>query len=146
MLAVVVAILLFESTVDLPPESDVFMFPDETMVRGAREFSVAYRNHVELRRWCDLRNWSYWNQISEDIARHSYAWDLLLSAQGKLYMSELDDEGELPVPDDDGEYMSVSPLHKRRALAQLKKLLGPEAYYSGRMPCAVPCRAYSFVN
>jgi len=101
---------------DRPPLTDALNFPPAWVCREQMAMSQAYQCWLQTRIECGL-DWDMGglrDQL-EDARRRWRIWDWCLTAQGG--------------------YPSWCP---RRALGELRQLLGDEDYYAGRMPTPYP--------
>src|SRR5262245_25747027 len=98
-----------------PPLLDRERFPPLEMIHQALEANRAYQRHVELRMAVETRHWWQWHEALAETRQLYECWDWLRDARS-----------------------CYGERYQRRALARLRELLGPGAYYAGHMPPPVP--------
>lgn len=101
---------------DAPLVEDADRFPARTTVNDCLAFNRAYRQHIDVRRPGEpARSWQWRGALME--ADWLYAvWDKVRDTRCEYY------------------YVTV----RRHALLDLREMIGPEAYYLGRLPPYIP--------
>jgi hypothetical protein len=101
---------------DGPSLQDGLRFPDRDVVNDLLAFNRAYRQHLTMRQPVELvRCWELRAALQETDYLYQI-WDTVRDARCDYY------------------YVTV----RRQALKKLRKMLGDEAYYFGRLPPHVP--------
>jgi len=112
--------LLAPLVAPLPPLSDRDLFPAAAYCAKMGAFNRDYRAHLDKVQWVySEKHWLYTRAIREC----DQAWDVW----EKLYGW--------------GSEQAV-----RMALAELRELIGNEAYYSGRLPAPVPLWSFTPID
>lgn len=101
---------------DAPYLWEVNGLPSMEMVRDALSLSRAYHHDLTRRAELDALHRNWLHQVMQENDRHYQVWALIGSAQNKNY----------------GVTM------RRQSLKSLRTIIGAEAYYSGRIPAAIP--------
>jgi len=101
---------------DAPSAADALRFPDRASINELLSFNRGYRQHVDVAMaGFPHRYWEFKAVLQE--TDHLYkVWDLVRDARCEYY------------------YITV----QRRALKDLRELIGMEAYYRGNLPPHVP--------
>ncbi len=107
-----------------PPLSDVDCFPADA--RACVAFSEELEKYVKAQKIVYPWRRAELEAIREEVVACREPWRLLMLAQS---------EGGW---DFDGFFYVCEPAERRARLARLRRLIGDEAYYSGRMPPPVP--------
>jgi len=101
---------------DCPPLRDHMMFVERDLINDLLVFNSSYRTNLQQRAsLCPVYEQDFHAAIREAESLYK-TWDILRDAKCEFY------------------YVLV----RRRALRELKKVLGDKAYYEGRMPPHVP--------
>jgi hypothetical protein len=99
-----------------PPISDALWLPSPAVAQECRRFNLSYQRCLELRRQVALH---HQDQCSDALREAQFLGDVWRRVE-----------------------TATSPTNswvcRRRALQELRDLLGPEAYYTGRLPPCVP--------
>lgn len=101
-----------------PPESDLFRFPPRSVCTTARHLNTAFRKNLEAERELWPACWQpVFDAALSDAAELYAAWDKL-----------------------DDCHAFYGPVWWRQRLrpAELRTLIGPDAYAAGEMPPALP--------
>lgn len=107
-----------------PPANDALRFPERSVVNELLAFNRAYRQHLDLRLPFESARWEQLREVVQETDHLYLVWDTIRDARCDYY------------------YVTV----RRQALQKLRDLLGPEAYYSGRMPPYVPLWRFQAIN
>ncbi len=99
-----------------PPLHDGERFPNRAAINEMLSFNRAYRERVELRLPLDLPQRAELRETVQETDRLYKVWDTVRDAQVGYY------------------YVTV----RRQALAKLREMVGPEAYFAGTLPPCVP--------
>lgn len=115
LVALALASSLFAELVDpRPPAEDCYRFPALDVTVRCKMAAHECGNWAQ-HRW-PMESWrsEYWKLMRQECAWRWNAWHLLEAVH------------------------LAHPQHRRAALLQLKKHIGPDYYYSGVMPASVP--------
>lgn len=104
-----------------PSNADLDRFPPRSEVLAARSFNRAYAATLSARQGLDPSHWWDYQAALGDVNSRYVAWDCLDDAQ-----------------------LARAPSCQREHLCRLRDLLGPVAYYAGRMPD--PCDFLRFTE
>jgi hypothetical protein len=104
-----------------PPLSDCWWLPSPAVIKECRCFNLGYQRALEQRRVLALH-------------RHDELTESLRETQQLSEIWRLVDAAACP---------TNSWVCRRRALMQLRELLGPDAYYNGTLPPSVPLWRFS---
>ncbi len=106
----------YDDLSDAPPASDAFRFPPKEQINVQLDFNRAYWKQMDTRRAMDVARADDMRVILDETERLYQIWDTVKDARCQCYY----------VP------------FRRRALKKLRDLVGPDAYYSGKLPPPVP--------
>ena len=95
-----------------PPAADVLRFPTVGVARQQVRFGEQAKHNLELRRSMSLHRWHEYGEALAEVNRCLAIWAAVESAAGE----------------------TIYPVHRRRALGELRGLLGYEAYFAGTLP------------
>jgi hypothetical protein len=101
---------------DAPPLADCWWLPSPNEIKECRCFNLGYQRSLEQRRMLRLHRHDELTEALRETQQLAEAWRLV----------------------DTASCASNSWVCRRRALARLREVLGPDAYYSGVMPPCVP--------
>lgn len=124
MNAVIVGLLLLPILDEDPPLDDRHRFPPKAVAWEARFFNLAFRENLNKHRPLSIHREALWEQAVCEAHHLFLCWDCL----------------------DDIQCEGLNEEHRRKLLRKLRVLIGPEAYYSGRMPPCVPAQVCWYVN
>jgi hypothetical protein len=99
-----------------PEPHELYRFPPRPHVRQVLTFQRELRRNVEARQGVQCWRYWYYQEALDELAASYLAWDTL----------------------DDAWAMEAHPQCCAAHLARLRDLLGPEAWYTGRMPPVFP--------
>jgi hypothetical protein len=99
-----------------PSCHDSIRFPDREQINEMLAFNRKYREHAEAMRVTQLYRADDWREVVTETDQLYHIWDLIRDAGNEQY------------------YVST----RRQALMDIRKKLGPDAYYKGQMPPHVP--------
>ena len=99
-----------------PPLQDCMRFPDRALVSDLLAFNRAYRQHLDSQQSVELVRWWELREAIQETDRLYQVWDTVRDARCEYY------------------YVTV----RRQALKRLRDTIGPESYYTGRLPPHVP--------
>ena len=102
-----------------PDEGDRYRFPPHHETKAAREFNQRYQTHLRDRMALEPHRAARLAEAMDEARACWVAWDLL-----------------------DDACVYSDPRCRVEALARLRRHIGLEAYYAGRMPGAVPTRFF----
>lgn len=108
---------------DLPPLTDLAWLPANDVALTARCQARRYRLMLATQAAIEPWRGAWFAAADQDAADCFRAWDLLEDASGQL-----------------------SDEYRRRCLEALRDLIGPKAYYAGRLPPAVPLWRFSRIE
>lgn len=114
----------FTDLLSAPPLSDGLRFPDRTTVNEFLAMNRAYRQHVDVRQPVELAHWWDLRAALQETDQLYQIWDMVRDARCEYY------------------YVTV----RRQSLKRLRELIGEEAYYSAKMPPAVPVWRFQKAN
>ena len=106
----------YQELLDAPSVKDSLRFPDRTIIQGLMDFNRSYRENVVSRRSMTLGAGETYDAALHETDQLYEVWDALNDARCDYY------------------YV----VYRRQALKKLRKLVGEDAYYSGRLPPPVP--------
>ena len=121
--------------VDLPPASDLDRFPSYEMCDNQLAFLAARRAWLEGERglFADPMYAPWFDAALDDVENRRRPWALLYEAQGWVAAVESMDER-----DERRSYPAESRCKMaRQKLAELRKLLGDDAYNAGLLPALI---------
>jgi hypothetical protein len=101
---------------ELPDLADLERFPPHELACPCVRFNRAYRDHLELSLGLELHHETWLTRAIEETDELYRAWDALADASKP----------------------GASQSWRRRRLADLREVLGPERYAAGEMPPCVP--------
>ncbi|TSC58108.1 MAG: hypothetical protein Greene041619_797 [Candidatus Peregrinibacteria bacterium Greene0416_19] len=99
-----------------PFVEDSYRFPDRPIVNDLLALNRAYRQHLDVRQSVELRHWWEIRAAMQETQLLYNIWDKVRDARCDYY------------------YITV----RRKALLELRELLGYEDYYAGDLPPVVP--------
>jgi hypothetical protein len=114
----------FHDLAEAPALRDGLRFPDREVVNDLLSFNRAYRQHLSIRQPVELVRWWELRTALQETDQLYQVWDTVRDARCEYY------------------YVTV----RRQALKRLRKLLGDEAYYFGRLPPHVPLWRFQEIN
>jgi hypothetical protein len=106
----------YRELVNAPCLEECVRFPERALVNDMMSFNRAYRNDLATRLTLDTVHEEELRAALTETDHLYRIWDAVRDARCDYY------------------YITV----RRQALQQLRELIGPEAYYSGRLPPHVP--------
>ena len=95
-----------------PPAADVLRFPSAGVAKQQVRFGEQAKLNLELRQSMSLHRWHEYSEALTAVNRCLAIWAAVESAAGE----------------------TIYPVHRRRALGELRGLLGYEAYFAGTLP------------
>jgi hypothetical protein len=99
-----------------PPLCDLHRLPPAPVAKDAIAFNRRCHRVLAARAETELHREQWWTEVLSETDQLYYVWDALADAHN--------------------ESQSVS--FRRQSLGRLRELIGPEAYYAGRLPPSVP--------
>jgi hypothetical protein len=99
-----------------PPISDALWLPPSAVAQECRRFNLGYQRCLELRRQVFLHHQEEWTEALQEAQYLGEVWRRVETAT----------------------CLTNSWVCRRRALQELRQILGSEAYYSGLLPPCVP--------
>lgn len=109
---------------DAPCCNDCMRFPPRIIINEYVSFNRAYRQHIEIIQSLSPGKQAEYREICRQVDLLYSVWESVRDAQGEYY------------------YITV----RRQALLRLKKLLGDEDYYNGRLPPHVPTWSFEEIK
>jgi hypothetical protein len=106
----------YQDLADAPALLDGLRFPDRDRVNELLSFNRAYRQHLTIRQPLELVRWWELRAALQETDHLYQIWDTVRDARCDYY------------------YVTV----RRQALKKLRKLVGEDDYYNGRLPTHVP--------
>jgi len=103
----------YRGLLDAPPAIDAERFPSRDFCCEMAAFNRTYLAHLEQLRLVSKADWI--REAMTETEELYRAWDLARDAVS-----------------------GYAPYYRRRALCDLRDLIGPHAYYAGCLPCPVP--------
>ncbi len=91
-------------------------FPDRSLIEEFLAFSRAHRKNLTLGLEQDQSHAEQWQTAIHEVDQHYFVWSVLRDARCRFY------------------YVTV----RRQALAQLRDMVGAEAFYNAQLPPHVP--------
>lgn len=123
-----IAVLLLILLDPRPPLSDLARFPSIDVVEYELKCNRLYHDYILSRRAVEHRHWWVMHEVVVETNQLHTAWDTLWRAQ--LH-----------------GHSHIGRGNKQRdGLARLRELLGPERYYAGEMPPAIPIHRFNQIN
>jgi hypothetical protein len=114
----------YRELADAPPASDAVRFPDRATVNEALAFNRHYREHLAAVQPVELARGGELQEAIRETDRLYRLYDAMRDARTDYYY--------LPV--------------RRAALKTIRDTLGPDAYYTGNLPPAVPIWLFQRVD
>jgi hypothetical protein len=114
----------YQDLADAPALYDGLRFPDSETASRLLAFNRSYRQYLTNRQPVEILRWGDLRAAAQETDQLYHIWDTVRDARCEYY------------------YVTV----RRQALKKLRDLLGPEAYYSGRLPPPVPLWRYQSVD
>jgi hypothetical protein len=114
----------YHELANAPPVGDSLRFPDRALVSEFLAFNRAYRQQMDTRQAVELVHWWEFREAVQEADRLYAIWDNVRDARCDYY------------------YVTV----RRHALKKLREAIGPEDYYSGRLPPYVPVWRFQRVD
>jgi hypothetical protein len=106
----------YHELTEAPMLQDCERFPDRATVNDLLAFNRAYRRHIDVRQPVELSRWWELRTVLQETEYLYQVWDKVRDARCEYY------------------YVTV----RRKALKDLRDMVGDDAYYSGQLPPYVP--------
>lgn len=114
----------YHELAEAPPLHDSLRFPDRTVIQEMLNFNRAYRHYLDAKKTMEPAFWEDLHAAVKETDQLHQVWDLIRDARCEYY------------------YVTV----RRHSLKKVLESIGPEAYYNGIYPPAVPIWRFASID